>query len=140
VTSSGSRRSTIPSRVRSAGQTSSSVSSSTASRWLTWATSVRRRFVRSNEYRSEPWNVLFVPVGAGPTIPAAGAAQLVREVEPRLVVAMHFRTELVGFLDPPDAFLEALGSPVERLPGNELVAEELLRSAPAVAVPAAPLA
>jgi hypothetical protein len=53
---------------------------------------------------------------------------------------MHFRTELVGFLDPPDAFLEALGSPVERLPGNELVAEELLRSAPAVAVPAAPLA
>jgi L-ascorbate metabolism protein UlaG (beta-lactamase superfamily) len=85
-------------------------------------------------------DVLFVPVGAGPTIPAAGAAQLVREVEPRLVVAMHFRTELVGFLDPPDAFLEALGSPVERLPGNELVAEELLRSAPAVAVPAAPLA
>lgn len=84
-------------------------------------------------------DVLFVPVGAGPTIPAAGAAQLVREVEPRLVVAMHFRTELVGFLDPPDAFLEALGSRVERLSGNELVAEELLPSAPVVVVPAPPL-
>jgi L-ascorbate metabolism protein UlaG (beta-lactamase superfamily) len=85
-------------------------------------------------------DVLFVPVGAGPTIPAAGAARLVREVEPRLVVAMHFRTELVGFLDPPDAFLEAFGGPVERLPGNELVVEDLLRSAPVVAVPAPPLA
>jgi L-ascorbate metabolism protein UlaG (beta-lactamase superfamily) len=83
-------------------------------------------------------DVLFVPVGAGPTIPAARAAQLVREVEPRLVVAMHFRTELVGFLDPPDAFLEALGGSVERLPGNELVVEELLAAAPVVAVPVPP--
>jgi L-ascorbate metabolism protein UlaG (beta-lactamase superfamily) len=83
-------------------------------------------------------DVLFVPVGAGPTIPVDGAVQLVREVEPRLVVAMHFRTELIGFLDPPDAFLRELGGTVERMPSNELVAEELLPAAPIVAVPAPP--
>ena len=81
-------------------------------------------------------DVLFIPVGGGPTIPAADAAQVVREVEPRLVVAMHFHTELIGFLDPPDAFLEELGVTVERLPGNELVAEAPLPAAPVVAVPA----
>jgi L-ascorbate metabolism protein UlaG (beta-lactamase superfamily) len=44
---------------------------------------------------------------------------------PRLVVPMHYRTEL-GFLDPPDAFLEALGVDAERLPTSEFVAEEQL--------------
>jgi L-ascorbate metabolism protein UlaG (beta-lactamase superfamily) len=83
-------------------------------------------------------DVLFVPVGGGPTIPAADAARLVREVAPGLAVAMHFKTELIGFLDPPDAFLDAFGEEVERLPGNELVAEDLLRRAPLVAVPSPP--
>jgi len=32
----------------------------------------------------------------------------------------HYRTEAINFLDPPDAFLEALGAPVERLDGSEL--------------------
>ena len=71
-------------------------------------------------------DVLILPVGGGPTIAAADAAQLVREVAPRLVVPMHFRTDLIGFLDPPDAFLDALGADVERLPANELVVEEQL--------------
>jgi len=85
-------------------------------------------------------DVLFIPVGGGPTISATGAAGLVRELAPRLVVAMHFRTELVGFLDPPEPFLEALGAEVERLPGNEFVAEEHLRSGPVVALPRPPAA
>src|SRR5487761_1417337 len=29
----------------------------------------------------------------------------------------HYRTEAINFLDPPDAFLEARGAPVERLDG-----------------------
>lgn len=79
-------------------------------------------------------DVLFIPAGGVPTIPAADAAQLVRDVAPRLVVPMHFRTGLIGFLDSPDAFLDALGAHVERLPGNELVAEEQLQSDHAVAL------
>jgi L-ascorbate metabolism protein UlaG (beta-lactamase superfamily) len=54
-------------------------------------------------------DILFVPVGGGPTIGGEPAAQLVRELAPRLVVPMHYRTDRVNFLDPPDAFLEALG-------------------------------
>jgi L-ascorbate metabolism protein UlaG (beta-lactamase superfamily) len=79
-------------------------------------------------------DVLFVPVGGGPTIPAADAARLVRELAPRLVLPMHYRTELIGFLDPPDAFLDALGADVRRLPGSELLVDEQLGPDPAVAL------
>jgi L-ascorbate metabolism protein UlaG (beta-lactamase superfamily) len=54
-------------------------------------------------------DILFVPVGGGPTIGGEPAVRLVRELAPRLVVPMHYRTDKVNFLDPPDAFLEALG-------------------------------
>ena len=46
-------------------------------------------------------DVLFVPVGDGPTIGGAAAADLVRSLAPRLVVPMHFRTPAVNFLEPP---------------------------------------
>jgi hypothetical protein len=53
---------------------------------------------------------------------------------------MHYRTEAVSFLDPPDAFLEALGAKVERLDASEAEAEALLgtREAPTVALFALP--
>lgn len=71
-------------------------------------------------------DVLFLPVGAGPTIGGAEAAAVARELAPRLVVAMHYRTPAVNFLDPPDAFLDALGAEVRRLETNAATAEELL--------------
>jgi L-ascorbate metabolism protein UlaG (beta-lactamase superfamily) len=83
-------------------------------------------------------DVLFVPAGGGPTISATDAARLVRDVAPRLIVPMHFQTELIGFLDPPDAFLGALDAKVERLPANEFVTEDLLRPESVVAVPRPP--
>jgi L-ascorbate metabolism protein UlaG (beta-lactamase superfamily) len=55
-------------------------------------------------------DVLFVPVGGGPTVGGAGAADVVRALAPRLVVPMHHRTPLADFLEPPDAFLDALGA------------------------------
>jgi len=87
-------------------------------------------------------DVLFVPVGGGPTIGGAPAASLVRELSPRLVVPMHYRTEAVNFLDPPDAFLEALGARVERLEESEAEVEPLLGAAgdPTVVLLAPPLA
>jgi hypothetical protein len=51
---------------------------------------------------------------------------------------MHYRTELVNFLEPPEAFLDALGWEVVRLPANEFVVEELLQASPRVVLPAVP--
>jgi L-ascorbate metabolism protein UlaG (beta-lactamase superfamily) len=86
-------------------------------------------------------DVLFAPIGGGPTAGGAGAAALVRSVAPRLVVPMHYRTAAVNFLDPPDAFLEALGAHVERLETSETDVEDLLGTAeaPTVALLAPPL-
>lgn len=83
-------------------------------------------------------DVLFIPVGGGPTIPADAAATLVRELAPRVVVPMHFRTHLIGFLDPPDAFLAALGAEVVRLTESEFVLDDQLRAELAVVLPAPP--
>jgi len=87
-------------------------------------------------------DVLFLPVGGGPTIGSDAAAELVREVRPRLVVPMHYRTPAIGFLDPPDAFIEALGARVERLETSEAEVEPLLgsREEPVVALLAPPTA
>lgn len=62
-------------------------------------------------------DVLFLPVGGGPTVGGEPAAAIVRALRPRLVVPMHYRTSAVDFLEPPDAFLDALGARVEQ-PGD----------------------
>jgi L-ascorbate metabolism protein UlaG (beta-lactamase superfamily) len=85
-------------------------------------------------------DVLFLPVGGGPTVGGEAAAAIVRALRPRLVVAMHYRTDAVNFLDPPDAFLDALGAPVERLGESALESENFLGTIdqPVVALLAAP--
>ncbi len=55
-------------------------------------------------------DVLFVPVGGGSTINGTGAAAVVRQLEPRLVVPMHYRTGTGGSgLAPVDDFLQEMG-------------------------------
>jgi len=71
-------------------------------------------------------DVLFLPVGGGATIGGEQSAEIVRALQPRLVVAMHYRTPAVNFLDPPDAFLEAVGGKVERLETSEVDVEEVI--------------
>lgn len=86
-------------------------------------------------------DVLLLPVGGGPTIAPDAAAALVRELRPALVVPMHYRTPAIGFLDPPDAFLAAMGVRVERLETSEAEVGPLLgsREEPVVALLAPPL-
>lgn len=85
-------------------------------------------------------DVLFVPVGGGPTIGGAEAAGLVRELGPRVVVPMHFGNEAVDFVDPPDAFLDALGARVDRLESSEAeLGDGLAGDTPIVLLFAAPL-
>ena len=54
-------------------------------------------------------DVLFVPVGGGPTIGGAVAAAVVRDLAPRLVVPMHHRTDAVDFLTRPTCSLRRSG-------------------------------
>ena len=54
-------------------------------------------------------DLLFIPVGAGPTVGASQAAAIVDRLSPRWVVPMHYRTPRIGFLETADAFLDAMG-------------------------------
>jgi L-ascorbate metabolism protein UlaG (beta-lactamase superfamily) len=87
-------------------------------------------------------DVLFIPVGGGPTIGGAPAAEVVRSVAPRLVVPMHYRTPAVNFLDPPDEFLAALGVDPTELETSEFDVAAVIgtTAAPSVVLLGAPVA
>ena len=56
-------------------------------------------------------NVLLVPIGAGTSLNAAKAAELVSMIEPNIVIPMHY--ELPGLktkLDPLERFLKEMGA------------------------------
>lgn len=65
-------------------------------------------------------DVLFVPVGGRYTLDAEGAAAVVRQLAPRLVIPMHYRTPRIGFpLEPVERFLK--GRSDTRRPGRSEV-------------------
>jgi L-ascorbate metabolism protein UlaG (beta-lactamase superfamily) len=86
-------------------------------------------------------DVLLIPVGGGPTI-GGERADVARELDPRLIVPMHFRTHAVDFLEPPDEFLARAPGMVERIGASELDVEGLIapRNGSLVAVLEAPSA
>lgn len=57
-------------------------------------------------------DILFVPVGGGPTIGWAQAMELVGLLDPRIVIPMHCRTELTRSprLETADQFLQEMGA------------------------------
>jgi L-ascorbate metabolism protein UlaG (beta-lactamase superfamily) len=63
-------------------------------------------------------DLLFIPVGGGPTIGAAAAAEIVRDLAPAHAIPMHYRTPAIGFLEPADAFIEMFDD-VEHVAGPE---------------------
>jgi L-ascorbate metabolism protein UlaG (beta-lactamase superfamily) len=82
--------------------------------------------------------LLFLPVGGGPTIGAAGAEEIVEALAPRWVVPMHYRTPRIGFLETEEEFV-GLMPHVERPSENALETAELPDSdGTLVVVPAAP--
>jgi L-ascorbate metabolism protein UlaG (beta-lactamase superfamily) len=82
-------------------------------------------------------DLVFLPVGAGPTIGADQAAAIVERLGPRWVVPMHYRTPRIGFLEPPDDFLGRMAH-VQRLSEPVFDTAELDGDRPLVVVPAAP--
>ncbi|MCD6358337.1 MAG: MBL fold metallo-hydrolase [Dehalococcoidia bacterium] len=53
--------------------------------------------------------ILMLPVGGVSTINAETAAQIVRQIEPRLVIPMHFQDDITPELEPVDHFLQEMG-------------------------------
>ena len=86
-------------------------------------------------------DVLFIPVGGGPTIGGEPAAALVRSIAPRLVLPMHYRTPAVNFLEPADAFVAALGASSAHHETSDADVGELLgtQAAPRVVLFAPPV-
>jgi L-ascorbate metabolism protein UlaG (beta-lactamase superfamily) len=83
-------------------------------------------------------DLLFVPVGGGPTIGAREAIAIVHRLSPRWVVPMHYRTPRIGFLETADAFLELLPH-AEHLPEPRFETAALaVEHRPQAVVPAAP--
>jgi L-ascorbate metabolism protein UlaG (beta-lactamase superfamily) len=83
-------------------------------------------------------DVLFVPVGGGPTIGARQAAQVAAELGASVIVPMHYRTERIDFLEPVDEFAERADR-VERLDSPAFDLEALpAGDGPLVVVPSAP--
>jgi L-ascorbate metabolism protein UlaG (beta-lactamase superfamily) len=83
-------------------------------------------------------DLLFLPVGAGPTIGPERAEAIVERLAPRWVVPMHYRTPRIGFLESAEGFLERYER-VERLPVARFDTSELpAHDGPLVVVPAAP--
>jgi L-ascorbate metabolism protein UlaG (beta-lactamase superfamily) len=83
-------------------------------------------------------DLLFIPVGGGPTIGGEQAAAIIERLAPRWAVPMHYRTPRIGFLETADDFL-ARSARVERLDGAVFDTEQLSDGdGPLVVVPAAP--
>jgi L-ascorbate metabolism protein UlaG (beta-lactamase superfamily) len=83
-------------------------------------------------------DLLFLPVGGGPTVGAEQAAQICERLGARWVVPMHYRTPRIGFLETADDFLSRMGA-VERLDAPRFDTSELTTDeTPLTVVPAAP--
>jgi L-ascorbate metabolism protein UlaG (beta-lactamase superfamily) len=84
-------------------------------------------------------DLLFVPVGGGPTIDAEQAAAIVERLAPRWVVPMHYRTARISFLETAEPFLSRMAH-VRRLDTPVFDTGELAEEdgRPLVVVPASP--
>ena len=72
-------------------------------------------------------DVLLLPVGGVSTINAPKAAEVVRQLEPKAVIPMHYKTPALGLeLEPVDRFLKEIGAKqVEPLPKLSLTKSNL---------------
>ncbi len=67
-----------------------------------------------------PVDVLFIPVGGFYTINYIQATQIIEDIKPKIIIPMHYKTEMIKLsLDPVDPFLSNKDN-VKRLESNEL--------------------
>lgn len=75
----------------------------------------------------EDANVFFVPVGGGGALTAQGAVEMVSQIEPRIVIPMHYAIPGITMkLDSADRFCKEMGvGTKEKLDKLRLVAKDL---------------
>ncbi len=80
-------------------------------------------------------DILFIPVGGKTTVDASAAATLVNQLEPKLVVPMHYKLpDLKIELDPADKFLKELGAPSKESVDKITIKKKLLPESTEVVV------
>jgi L-ascorbate metabolism protein UlaG (beta-lactamase superfamily) len=82
-------------------------------------------------------DLLFVPVGGGPTTGAAQATEIATQLHAQIIVPMHYRTERIDFLEPVDDFA-GRAVRMQRIDTSAFEAEAVTGDGPVVVVPAAP--
>lgn len=83
-------------------------------------------------------DLLFAPVGGGPTIGAEQATEIATQLGAQIIVPMHYRTERIDFLEPLDDFA-AQATCVHHLEKSAFDVEDIAGDGPGtVVVPAAP--
>jgi len=64
-------------------------------------------------------DILFVPVGGFYTIDSSQATQIVKDINPKIAIPMHYKTEAIKFpIDPVEVFLSGKDN-VQRLESSE---------------------
>ncbi|HEX6976749.1 MAG TPA: MBL fold metallo-hydrolase [Patescibacteria group bacterium] len=76
-------------------------------------------------------DVLMIPVGGEFTIDSKAAVEIVKQINPTIVIPMHYQTpglnpETFSKLASPDAFLAEVGLKVEKLPKLSIKAGDLV--------------
>jgi L-ascorbate metabolism protein UlaG (beta-lactamase superfamily) len=83
-------------------------------------------------------DLLFIPVGSGPTIGGVAAAEIASALNPSWVVPMHYRTPRIGFLESEEEFVATMAHS-ERIEAPHFETTELPgREGPLAIVPATP--
>lgn len=86
-------------------------------------------------------DVLFVPIGGGPTIDGPQASEIVAELQPHVAIPMHYGTEAVDFVEGPERFLGAVSGRVEQVDASQIDPQRYLnRDGTTVLVLKAPVA
>ena len=82
-------------------------------------------------------DLIFLPVGDGPTVGPEQAEVIIGQLAPRWVVPMHYRTERINFLEPVDPFAARFEN-VRWLDSPQFTIERDGAPGPEIVIPAAP--
>src|SRR5262249_35046735 len=82
-------------------------------------------------------DLVFLPVGGGPTIDHDQAAAIAEQIGAKWIVPMHYRTEKISFLETADPFLEKMAK-AERVASPVFETDDLPDDVPLAVVPATP--
>jgi L-ascorbate metabolism protein UlaG (beta-lactamase superfamily) len=83
-------------------------------------------------------DLLFIPVGGGPTIGGTAAAEIASSLEPSWVVPMHYRTAKISFLESEEEFAAAFPRVMSFEASSFDTAELDKEERPVAVIPAAP--